>query len=116
MSDHNRANDIGGKTIRWIWTEGPTKGKTHEHVFDEDGTVTWRAIDETGNSHLSKPTKYAAFKVNDDVSVVSYLADSGYTLTVVMNYADESIVGFASGAKEWYPVQGRFQVVNTATR
>jgi len=116
MSDQNRANNIGGKTIRWIWTEGPTKGKTHEHIFDADGTVTWRAIDDAGNSPPSKPTRYAAFKINDDVCVVSYLADSGYTLTVVMNYPDNSIVGFASGAKEWYPVQGRFQVLNTATR
>jgi hypothetical protein len=31
-----------------------------------------------------------------------------------MNYADDSIVGFASGAKEWYPVKGRFQVLNSA--
>jgi len=110
MSDEDR---IRGKTIRWMWTEGPTKGKTHEHVFDDD-TVTWRAIDDSQNSHPSKPTKYAAFKINDDVWVVSYLADSGYTLTVVMNYADDSIVGFASGAKEWYPVKGRFQVLNSA--
>jgi len=114
MSDHNRANDIGGKTIRWIWTEGPTKGKTHEHVFNEDGTVTWRAIDGNQDSPPSKPAKYAAFKVKDDVQVVSYLAESGYTLTVIMNYDDSSIVGFASGANEWYPVKGTFQVVNTA--
>lgn len=106
-------NDISGKTIRWIWTEGPTKGNTHEHVFRQDGTVTWRAIDDTENSPPSKPTKYAAFNIKDDVYVVSYLADSGYTLTVVMNYEDKSIVGFASGAREWYPVKGTFQVVSS---
>jgi len=115
MSDENRTNQIRGKTIRWIWTEGPTKGKTHEHVFADDGTVAWRELDDTQNSRLSKPTKYAAFKIKDDVYAVSYLADSGYTLTVVMNYEDSSIVGFASGAKEWYPVKGKFQVVNSAS-
>jgi hypothetical protein len=46
-----------------------------------------------------------------DISLVSYLASSGYTLTVVLNFQDRSIVGFASGAKEWYPLRGRLEVV-----
>ena len=39
MTDIDRAAEIRGKTIRFAWTEGPTKGKTHEHVFHQDGTV-----------------------------------------------------------------------------
>jgi hypothetical protein len=50
-------------------------------------------------------------RVADDIYVISYLAASGYTLTVVLNFKDNRAVGFASGAKEWFPVQGTFEVV-----
>ena len=82
MKDVDRAAAIRGKTIRFVWTEGPTKG-----------------------------TQYAATKVADQIYAVSYLAPSGYTLTVVLNFRDQQLVSFVSGAKDWYPVRGTFQVV-----
>lgn len=39
MTDKPRAAEIRGKTIRLTWTEGPTKGTTHEHIFHEDGLL-----------------------------------------------------------------------------
>lgn len=50
-------------------------------------------------------------KVAEGIYAVSYLAASGYTLTVVLNFHDHRIVGFASGVKEWYPLRGGFEVV-----
>ena len=112
MAHEHRAAEIRGKTIRLTWTAGPTKGATHEHVFHEDGTVEWRSTDgpTKGDTAKEKP-EYGAMKVADDIYVVSYLAASGYTLTVVLNFQERRMVGFASGAKEWYPVQGTFEVV-----
>jgi hypothetical protein len=111
MTERYRSPDISGKTIRFTWTDGPTQGTTHEHVFHEDGTVEWGAIEgsQKGEPPKERP-EYAAFKVADDIYAVSYLAPSGYTLTVVLNFRDHRIAGFASGAKEWYPVQGTFEV------
>ena len=43
--------------------------------------------------------------------LVSYLAASGYTLTVVLNFSDRQLIGVASSAKEWFPVRGTFAVV-----
>jgi hypothetical protein len=103
---------VRGKTIRLIWTEGPTKGSTYEHVFHQDGTVEWH--DPTARPAAAAPKErpqYGANKVTDEIYVVSYLAPSGYTLTVVLNFRDRRMVGFASGAKEWYPVAGTFEVV-----
>jgi hypothetical protein len=109
---------IRGKTMRWTWTDGPTKGKTHEHVFGRDGTVTWREIDEErGAAPQTRPAdvpKYRALKAADGVYVVSYLAHSGYTLTVALNFRNSTMVGFASSAREWYPLKGTFQVVEDA--
>jgi hypothetical protein len=49
--------------------------------------------------------------VAEDIYAVSCLAPSGFTLTVVLNFRDRRIAGFASGAKEWFPVRGTFEVV-----
>jgi MoaF N-terminal domain len=112
MTDRHPANEIRGKTIRLTWTDGPTRGMTHEHVFHEDGTVEWRAVGgPQGGQPSNERPEYAAMKVADDVHVVSYLAASGYTLTVALNFRDHKMVGVASGAKEWYPVGGTFEVV-----
>jgi hypothetical protein len=111
MSGETQAGAIRGKTIRFIWTAGPTKGKTHEHVFAENGTVTWR---EPGSPHSDEPgdaPKYAAVRIADEIHLVSYLAGSGYTLTVALNLRNHTIVGFASGTKEWYPIEGTLQVI-----
>jgi hypothetical protein len=125
MAHEYRDEKIRGKIIRLTWTDGPTKGESHEHNFSEAGTVTWRAVDDSQKrpaaeakapsaelpSTSAERSEYAAIKVADDAYIVSYLASSGYTLTVVLNYRDHSVVGFASGAKEWFPVKGTFQVV-----
>jgi hypothetical protein len=121
-----RATEVRGKTIRFAWTSGPTKGRTHEHVFHEDGSVVWRdantpkpaasnADDAPGGAGASATTprvEYAAVKITDDVCLVSYQSNEGYTLTVALNFDDNRITGFASGAKEWYPIQGTFEVVD----
>jgi MoaF N-terminal domain len=120
MTDVQQAEAIRGKTIRLIWAEGPTKGTTHEHVFHHDGTVEWRDAagpqksrptdkGQKGASPKEKP-EYAAVRVADDIYAVSYLAASGYTLTVVLNFREHSVVGFASSSKEWHPVRGTFEV------
>jgi hypothetical protein len=120
MTDLNRAAAIRGKTIRFVWTEGPTKGMTHDHVFHQDGTVTWgdAGTVKTGQPAGNQPAadakerpQYGAIEVADDIYLVSYLAPSGYTLTVALHFGHQGIVGFASSAKEWYPVRGTFQVL-----
>jgi molybdenum cofactor biosynthesis protein MoaF len=108
----DQAEAIKGKTIRLAWTEGPTRGMTHEHVFYQDGTVEWHDAKAAGQGGPAKERPpYAAVEVADGVYAVSYLAASGYTLTVVLNFRDQNVIGFASSAKDWHHVRGRFEVV-----
>ncbi len=100
MPNPEQADPIRGHTIRLTWTDGPTKGKTHEHVFGKDGKVSW------GQERVP----YGAMKAGDDVYLMSYLSASGYTLTVALNFRDRTQVGFASSAEEWHPVKGTFEV------
>src|SRR2546430_6359461 len=37
------SDPVRGKTIRWMYDDGPMAGKSFEHSFGSDGTVTWRA-------------------------------------------------------------------------
>jgi hypothetical protein len=119
MTEPRRDPAIRGKIIRFKWTEGPTAGTTHEHVFHEDGTVEWRDAERSASRHPAsnephgpkEQPAYAAIEVAERTYVCSYLAGSGYTLTVVLNFRNRQLIGFASSAKEWYPVRGTFEVV-----
>jgi hypothetical protein len=118
------ADPVRGKTIRWTYDDGPMAGKTFEHVFGNDGTVSWR---ETGGGDKStKPpangkqkaeksatkaqAKYEVAGVNDDVCAVSYLSESGFTLTSVLDFSSGAVVSFASNEKELVPQRGMFEV------
>jgi hypothetical protein len=110
MPDDRKPDPIVGKTIRFTWSDGPTKGEAHEHVFNADGSVDYHKVGaEKGKSTHEK--KYGAVKVADDVYLVSYLAASGFTLTVGLNFRDKTIAGFASNAKQWFPVKGTFETI-----
>ncbi len=119
----NLSDQVIGKTIRLSWTDGPTKGTTHEHVFHKDGTVEWHSIEKESKekpavkSGGSKPAKkperphYMGAKITEDVCMISYLTQSGYTLTAVLNFTDGSTVAIASNAKDWMPAIGTFEVM-----
>ncbi len=104
---------LAGQTQRWKFDEGPTAGKTYEHTFSPDGTVSFR---EVGGTSTEKPsaekrptTRYAAFEAAPGLHLVSYLSESGYTLTVLVNTNNGRLHGFASSAKEWYPLTGTLE-------
>ena len=116
MSGSDLSTGVTGKTIRFTWTDGPTKGSKHEHVFYEDGTVEWFGTDDRGGRQ--KPSKERAERpkfldegIASGIRLISYLSDSGYTLTVVLNSNDGLIVGVASNEKTWTPVHGSFEVL-----
>jgi hypothetical protein len=117
------SDPVRGKTIRWTYEDGPMAGKSFEHAFGEDGTVTWH---ETHGQKTSKPptngqrksdegpadakAKYEVAPVNEDVYAVSYLSGSGYTLTSVLDFASGTVVSVASNEKELVLQRGTFEV------
>ena len=72
--------------------DDPIRGKTHRWTFT-DGPTAGKTYEHT-------------FNKNGTV-----LSGSGYTLTVVLNFGDHGLVGFASNDKEWYPLKGTFEPV-----
>ena len=106
---------ITGKTLRWTYDDGPTAGKTFEHTFGQDGTVTYRIVDggenKTGATQrdAKQPVRYTVEQITDDVVAVSYLApDSGYTLTSILDQKAGTIVSFASNETKMVVQHGTF--------
>jgi hypothetical protein len=107
---------LAGQTLRWKFDAGPTGDATYEHVFHADGTVVYRVVHDDATPPGKKSnnagaeqhpeTHYASFAVAPGMHLVSYLGSSGYTLTVLVNFNRSTVHGFASGAKEWYPLTG----------
>ena len=104
-------NSLSGQVIRWTFEDGPTAGSTYEHTFNADGSVSFVKLDGDRKGEPKREKKYGSFEVSKGVELVSYLSDSGYTLTVAMNLDDRRIYGFASNDKEWHPVSGTLEVV-----
>jgi hypothetical protein len=112
LADDRKPGRIAGHEIDFTWTDGPTKGETHRHRFESDGSVRyWQLKDGEAKGDGTREPRYGAVQVSDEVVVVSYLGASGYTLTAVLNFGDHTVVGFASGAKDWFPVRGTFRTI-----
>ncbi|MDO8772543.1 MAG: hypothetical protein Q7K57_28335 [Burkholderiaceae bacterium] len=123
MTTSKISDQVRGKTIRLTWTEGPTKGTAQDHVFHADGTVEWHeaggdkqeksSSTDSGDRAAKKAEKpaYAGVKITDDVCLISYLSQSGYTLTVTLNFRDGTTVGVASNEETWIPVKGTFEAL-----
>jgi hypothetical protein len=101
---------VRGKTMDWTWTTGPTASSTHQHTFREDGTMSWRILDGKAEGKTGEEKQYASMQVSPDVWLVSYLAHSGYTITIALNFTNHEMKGAASNDKEWYPLEGSFRV------
>lgn len=97
---------ITGRTLRWSYADGPVAGKTFEHVFAVDGTVTYR---ELGSARPGESAaRYEVARINDDVYAVSYLSNAnGYTLTTVIDTVARTIVSFASNEKQLFVQHGK---------
>jgi hypothetical protein len=115
MAVENTYAPLRGKTLRLTWTEGPTKGETHEHVFHQDSTVEWHTVGVEADGETQRP-RFADFAIGADACMFSYLSQSGYTLTAVLRFQGESVVGFASNEKSWFPVKGTFEVMDVNVR
>jgi phenolic acid decarboxylase len=111
MTPQRKFDSLYGKTLRWTFTDGPVAGKTFEHIFNEDGTVVFRSVDGNEKGKSTRPKDSAVVKVTNDVFAVSYLADSGYTLTVVLNLEQGEMIGFASNDKQWFQQKGTFEIL-----
>ena len=100
---------IRGKTIRWTFSDGVMKGKSFDHTFDANGSVSWTMPDgKKGRA------EYESAPIGEDVYAVSYRVPGGYTLTTVLDFKTKKLVAFSSNDKELAMQHGTFET-NIAT-
>lgn len=87
------------------------KAKAYEHVFGDDGTVTYKAI---GDGKPSAPVKYELARINDQVVAVSYLGAGGYTLTSILELPTGALTSFASNDRSLGVQHGTFELAKKA--
>ena len=110
-----KPSELLGKTIRWRFDSGPTQGTTYEHSLGEDGRISFRDARDPGQEwHHAR--EGVVLKVADQVYVVSYLSQGGYTLTVVLNLADQKAIGIASKENQWVQQEGTFEILGAHGR
>ena len=102
---------VRGQTIRWVFDDGPTKGKAFEHTFSVDGSVSYKMA---GTDKTTREDHYEAARINDDIVTVSYLGSSGWTLTCVLDYRTKNVVGVASNDKQMVVQHGHFETLRPA--
>lgn len=105
---------ISGKTLRWTFDEGPMAGKTFEHTFGTDGTVSWKMLDgERPKGETAAPpasVTYQVAQLSFDVFVVTYQSKD-YTLTTVLDFKTALLVAVASKPGEVTTQRGSFEAV-----
>jgi hypothetical protein len=115
MNSTDLSKGVKGRTVRFSWSDGPTEGTTHVHVFHDDGTVEWHDAAKQGSQKSGKASaerpRYLDEGVGSGMRLVSYLSSSGFTLTVTLNAQNGRIAGVASNEATWTPIHGSFEVV-----
>ncbi len=106
-----KSDSIRGKTLRWTFADGPMAGIPCEHTFNEDGSVVWRILGGPMKGSSAQEKEYAAVKIDEEVYTISYLGASGHALTVVLNFKNKHMNGFASNDKTWCSMTGTFEIV-----
>ena len=103
-----------GRTIRWTFNDGPVKGQTFDHTFNDDGSVVWRIVSGKPNAPLNRETHSGVVPLGDQVAMVSYLSSNGFTLTAALNFADMRLTAFASNGESWTMQRGSFELLPEA--
>jgi hypothetical protein len=102
-------NPIAGKTIEWTFTDGPMAEKSFEHTFGADGSVSFKMVGGEDRGKATLIERCFIEPVGKDVYAVSYTSESGYTLTVVLDYRTYDLVAFASNDKGVSVSHGSFE-------
>jgi hypothetical protein len=109
-------NPITGTALRWTFQDGPMAGKSFDHTFSRNGNVTFREVGGDPNAKPGAADQYQVASLGQDVHTVSYLSNSGYTLTVILDYKSRKLVAFASNEASLTMQHGTFEPLGRASR
>lgn len=104
MEAQETPKSLIGKTITLEWTKGDKA--IYEVVLLDETKVHWKAIEGYEKGQEATEKEYNLEKVSENIYLLSWLEAVGYTITVTLNFNDNTVVGIISNDKEWYPKTG----------
>lgn len=96
-----------GRTITFKYTEGAMANKSYAHTFNDEGDITYKPADKDGEGTRAQAS--CIEKLRDDVWVVTYRGEGGYTLTSVLDFSSNALVSIASNGDELSVHRGTFE-------
>ena len=103
------AKDGGDSAMyTYTWTEGMFEGTFSVTVLD-DGNVRWEALEGEykGEHNIERVSEIA--QISDDARLISWLEDSGYTITIIINTRTHKMFGIASTATKHSLLKGELK-------
>jgi len=105
-------NIIQGNTFEWVWDEGAFKGASYNVTFLVDGQLRWRGVSGPNEGKGDTEKKYSVNSISKNIQLISWQKKSGLTVTIALNFEDNSCYGVVSTGNEWYPLSGRFKQID----
>lgn len=108
-----KPNDVehtaAGHTFEWHWEQGAFKGAAFRVSFLHDGQLQWQGIEGGVSGKHDTEKQFHSTSISKDVQMISWLEKSGYTVTIILNFSDDTCQGVVSSNSEWYPLSGKFK-------
>ncbi len=101
-----------GHTFEWHWEQGAFKGAAYRVSFQHDGQLQWQGIEGGVSGKHDTEKQFQSTAISTDVQMISWLEKSGYTVTIILNFSDDTCQGTVSNSSEWYPLSGKFKQIN----
>ena len=101
-----KRDSILGRTLRFKFSDGPMAKTSIDHTFDREGGVSWTI---GGKSTKARACKTEA--IRKDFRVISYLSDSGHTLTLILDFDNGTLLAISSNEAELGLSHGIFEDV-----
>lgn len=106
-------NPFFGKTIQHTWTEGAFSGGSFKNTYHSNNSVSLECVAGVMKGTKAEQKNYSARFISKDLWLMSWLEDSGYSVSIVFDFANKKVTGTISKpAGEFYPVSGTIDIIN----
>jgi hypothetical protein len=96
-----------GRTITFKYVDGAMANKAYAHTFSDEGDLTYKPVGSDGEGTRAQESRIE--KLRDDLWVVTYRGEGGYTLTSVLDFASNQLVSIACNGEELSVHHGTFE-------
>lgn len=112
METTSHTSRIVGHTIQHTWKEGAFAGGSFKNTYKTDGSATLRCVEGTYKGTIVEQKIATVRPLGKNFEMVSWLEESGYTVSIVFDFDTMKITGLISNAKEYYPLSGIFTIAD----